>query len=370
MGIIFGGVSCEHDISIITAKQLIANIDEYLYRVIPIYINKYGKWYTGDDLLKINASNEKFLKIKECVILPSDNHLYIKKFGKYKRDLQIDCAIICMHGINGEDGAMSGLLNLSNVPYVCSDIVSSAVCMDKCIFKTFCKGLKMPIIDGFEITYNEYVDDFNGVCCKVNEMSFPIIIKPSRLGSSIGIEVCKDFDEFLFKVRKSFKYDEKLLVEKFVKIKKELNIALVCDNGEIIYSQIEEPKTNNEILNFDDKYKRKGFCGISRVIPAEITVDIEEKIKEIAFEIFKKLELFGVVRFDFILDEDDNLYINEVNSIPGSMANYLFKNTKYSYSELITLLIKNAIVRNEKKSETIKVFDTGVKVTEELFMKK
>jgi len=363
IAVIFGGVSCEHDISIITGEQLIDNIsNSNLYNVIPIYIDRNGIWYTGDLLKDIDNISNNLTKAKKCSILPNDDYLYMYKFGKYKKFIKLDCVIICMHGLNGEDGSLSGLFNLNKIAYSSSDLLASSVCMDKTAFKVYCKGLKINVIDGFSVDKNDYLLHQNDILDDIINFGLPIIIKPSRLGSSIGIEICEDEKDLSMLLEKAFCYDNKVLIERFVNIKKEVNIALIKNKGEIVYSNTEEPISNDKILSFDEKYRKNhgGFQTIKRIVPAEISETQLNEINDMATKIYNSLGLFGVVRFDFIIDNDNIVYINEVNTIPGSMANYLFNKNTLNYSQLVDTIISNSLHR-KKENNTLKTnVDTGV----------
>lgn len=363
IGVIFGGESCEHDISVITGLQLIDNIDEYLYSIYPIYIDKNGRWLTGGDVLK---DADVFLrdpkKLHECALIPNDSNLYIKRKLKLKKYVKLDMVFVCLHGVNGEDGCVAGILEMSKIPYSSSSICGSAVCLDKAVFKSFVRGLGVDVVDSVVVAEFDYVHNKDKVCDDLSVLGFPVIIKPSRLGSSIGIQVCNSEDDIDIFLKNAFKYDNKLLVEKFVDVYKEVNVAIFRNKDNLIVSKTEEPKTNNIILNFDDKYKSGGesFESIKRVMPADISDEESKEIIDIAKKVYHELDLFGIVRFDFIISCDGVIFLNEVNTIPGSMANYLFDKQEYGYKNLINLLIKNALFRHEKQKELIRVFDSGV----------
>jgi len=363
IAVIFGGESCEHDISIITGEQLIDNLDEYLYNVYPIYIDKMGKWFTGYEIKDIdNFSVNKFKKIKECAFVPDDQYLYIKKKSGFKKFVKIDMVFVCLHGLRGEDGMVASVLELSKIPYSSSSICSSSVCMDKCIFKSYAKGLGVRVVDGLVIRKKDFYFSDKDCFDWVEELGYPIIIKPSRQGSSIGIEVCESDDDLREKLEKAFKFDEKLLVEKFVDVDKEVNIAIVNNLGENIFSNTEEPIKSDKILSFEMKYKKDlgGFETIKRIVPADISQEQENEIRLMAKTLYESLEMFGVVRFDFLISKDGVVYVNEVNTIPGSMANYLFDKDIMDYKKLIECLIGCSFVRSDQNARIQKVFDSGV----------
>ena len=362
IAVIFGGESCEHDISIITGVQLMTNMNEYLYNVYPIYINKVGAWLTGENLNDVVNFTNDLKKLKECAFLPNDSGLYIKKRGKYKKLVDIDVVFVCLHGMRGEDGAVAGILEMSKIPYSSSSICASSICMDKCVFKYFAKGMGVNIVDGICVGKKEYLSDYESVFEKVKNLGLPIIIKPSRQGSSIGIEVCESLDAFKNQVEKAFKYDDKLLIEKFVSIKKEVNVAVLNNKHDFIISNTEEPITSDKILSFDNKYRKNtgGFETIKRKMPADISEEQESLIKQYATNVYVTLDMCGPVRFDFLIDDNDNIFLNEVNTIPGSMANYLFDKKKYGYEKLIEIMISNALLRSENAKKITKVFVSDV----------
>lgn len=366
VGVIFGGESCEHDISIVTGEQLIDNLNEYLYNIIPIYIDKNGVWYTGDDLLDIDNIRNNKCKLQQCALIPNEKFLYVKRGKKFIKMVQLDVVFVCMHGLRGEDGVVAGILEMSKIPYSSSSICASSVCMDKCVFKDYVKTLGCTVVDSLQVDYDVYSQNKIIVIDEISAMGLPVIIKPSRQGSSIGIEVCKSSADLEEKLNNAFKYDKKLLIEKFVNIKKEVNIAILYNKGEYLFSSTEEPLTNDEILTFDDKYRKNsgGFETIKRKIPAVLDDNVESLIKDMALKVYKGLEMFGIVRFDFIIDNNDKLFLNEVNTIPGSMANYLFDKKLYGYEKLIEIVISNSLLRFKKSNEILKSFDTDVLKTD------
>ena len=363
VAVIFGGESCEHDISIITGVQLINNMNNYLYNVIPIYINKDGKWCTGDGLKDIDNFPNNLGKLNMCTFIPNSDCLYVKtKFGKLKKYIKIDACILCLHGLRGEDGVVAGIVESSKIPYTSSSICASSVCMDKVVFKYFAKGLGINVVDGIEITESDYYYRKEYIDNSVVDLGYPLIVKPSRQGSSIGISVCENDNELENALNLAFKYDKSVLVEKFMEIKKEVNVAMFDNKGEYVLSNTEEPLTSDKFLNFDNKYRQNsgGFETIKRVVPAGISDEQHRLIVEMASNVYSKLKMFGVVRFDFLITQDDKVYLNEVNTIPGSMANYLFDKQKYPYSKLIELWLSNAVFRKNKEGEVLFTLDTDV----------
>lgn len=371
LAVVFGGESFEHDISIITGVQLLTHSNMADYNVIPIYINKRGKWLTGDELYDLDNYANGFKKLREVCLTQKSNMLYFVNKNKLKPYKAIDVAIFCLHGGAGEGGGLSALFDMAQIPYSACDMTSSGLCLDKVKFKYLMLGLGIDVVDAVSIYGDEYALDRDKVKLKVKKLGYPLILKPSHLGSSIGIEVVKTENEFDEKIKNTFLFDDSILVEKYVDIEKEINIAIVQDKGKIIFSNSEEPVRMSEILSFDEKYRKNpgGFESIKRICPANISDEQLKRLKEIASTVYRSLGLFGVVRFDFIIDKEGKIYINEVNTIPGSMANYLFDKSEMPYEKLIRLLVSNSIDRFVKKAKLqleygSDILKSGVKLLE------
>ncbi|MBQ0017271.1 MAG: D-alanine--D-alanine ligase [Clostridiales bacterium] len=386
--VIFGGVSTEHDISILSAMQVIENLDKTKYEILPIYITKKGEWLCGDELKNVKTfKNFDEKKFKKVAILPSSDWLYIKKISGYKKYKKVDCAFVIMHGMNGEDGTIQGLLELSNIPYTSSGIFGSSVGMDKLRQKMMLESLDLNIVPYTYITKTDYekLDKRN----LVDKMAFPLIVKPNKLGSSIGISVCKNNKELKSALDLGFKFDDICLIEEYVKNKKEVNISVLGYNGEIMLSETEEPIDKKEFLDFNEKYlsgknggkvsgtkikkekrensetkkcgKLGGLKDLSRKMPAEIDEKSKKIIEQYAREIFVMLDLKGVVRIDFIIDtKEDKVFVNEVNTIPGSMAFYLWEAKGIKFKKELDMLYDYAIKENIEKNKKIYTFDSKI----------
>lgn len=361
LAVVFGGESCEHDISVITGLQLISKINKYIYNVIPIYIDKNGIWLTGKNIMDIDNYPDNLGKTTRVGLMGGNGTLYTIKNKKAKKFVDIDVAILCLHGVNGEDGTLASIMEHSKIPYCNSSILASSVSMDKVLFNDVCKGLNVDKVEYFSLFVEDYQMEKAGTVQKIVDFGLPVIIKPSRQGSSIGIEICKDKIDLAKKLDKAFEYDTRIVIEKLLDVKKEVNIACFLNKGEFIFSKTEEPIKNSDYLNFEDKYQSnsEGMQSMKRIMPARISIEQENKIKSIARILYINLDMFGVVRFDFLIDKNDNVYINEVNTIPGSMANYLFDGD-YSYSELIELWISNALIRSDNRKSLNHIYNSKV----------
>ena len=355
--VIFGSRSTEHDISVLTAMQVISAMDKKKYNVVPIYISSTGKWFAGSALLDTKFyTKPNYKKLNEVVILPCNNYLYIKKFGKYRKHIKIDLAIISCHGKNGEDGTVQGLLELAQIPYTSGGVFACSAGLDKQKMKELFLANKIPVCE-YQVISRA---DFESKSISFDKINFPVIVKPNSLGSSIGISVCKNKDELLEALKLVFCFDDVALVEKYIKNLKEVNISVLGDNNNMTCSITEQPVSNG-VLSFEKKYfaensktanrgTKNGMQSMGRIIPADITKGQEKTINNLAKKIFAITRSKGVVRIDFMIDVDtQKVYANEINTIPGSFAFYLWEKSGISFAELIDRLID--IAENSKNED-------------------
>ncbi len=357
LGVIFGGVSCEHDVSIITGLQLIENANKAKYEVIPIYIHSDGEWYTGEELLNANIYKDFEAHqnhLKKVAILPSQKGLMVLEKGLFSKNTVIDLDVVipAMHGMNGEDGTLQGLLELANIPYSSSGVLGSSVGMDKILMKKVFEAHKFPVLPYTYFTRAEWEEDRDEIITRIeNELPYPMFVKPSNLGSSIGISKAKNREGLVHAI--AVNYDARIIVEKSVENIREINCSGLGYENDVQASVCEEPVHWEEFLTFEDKYmhggkgskgakgsKQSGMENMSRKIPAELEEQQEKKIRDLTCQVFKSLNSKGVVRVDYIIDKDTNeVYVNEINTIPGSFAFYLWEVSGITYPELIDKLV-------------------------------
>ena len=380
VGVFFGGVSCEHEIACISANQAINALDKDKYDIDPIYISKQGDMYTGDLLLDLkNYSDlDKLCANSSKVCLFKDGNKVIVRDinGLFKKDRTIDVGFVVVHGTNCEDGTIAGLLETLRLPYTCSDVLGGAVGQDKSIMKMILDYDHIPMVDWFliyESDFNLKVEEYKQ---KANKIGYPLISKPANLGSSIGIEVIHNENEFESKVKECLKYDFKVCIEKMITSLKEVNISVLNDNGTIKVSAIEEVMKNDELLSFKDKYiggsksskvkaaptkGSKGMASTSRKVPADLSNEMKNEIEEYAKKAYTSLNAYGVVRIDFMIDKDNNkVYLNEINSIPGSLAFYLWKEVGIDFDKECDILIQSALKRYARKEKKTYSFESNV----------
>ena len=329
IAVIFGGKSVEHDVSIITGVMALNSVDKSAFNPIPIYISKSGEWFTSDKLRDLDEYKTLNLeKLKRVCFVQGDNTLYEIKGKKLKKIDNIYCVVNCLHGERGEDGAISGLLKTCNIPQTASDILPSAISMDKSISSILLSALKVPTVKTITVSSVDEVDKV------IEKMQFPLIVKPNLLGSSIGIGKASDKESLAIAIENALKFGEKAVVQPFLQNFIEINCAVYRDEkGEIIVSECERPIARDKILSFGDKYQFG-----KREFPANIDKKFALKIKSTTKKIYKLLCFDGVIRIDYFISEN-KVFVNEINSIPGSLAYYLFYDTMKGLTKLLSSLI-------------------------------
>lgn len=372
VGVIFGSRAAEHDVSIISGLQLIENADKSKYDIFPIYISRSGDWFVGDPLrsIKTYSNFDSNMKGITKVVLPATPNmkglysLSLSMLGKSRKVCDLDCAILALHGMHGEDGTVQGLLELADIPYTSCSVVGSAVGMDKIVMKSVFKSLGLSTAKSVFCYRSEWKSKKNDVIMRAESLKYPLYVKPANLGSSIGIGKAVDRNSLIKAIDTASYYDRRILIEQEINNPVEINCACLGFDGEAIPSLCEQPASWEEFLSFDDKYMRgggKGMEGLMRKVPAPISAELTERIRSCTVEIFRVLECKGVVRIDYMIDRDTNeIYVCEINTIPGSFAFYLYEPMGISYKQLIDKLIEYAIKAIEQKKESSYAFDSEI----------
>ena len=380
IAVFFGGESVEHEVSIISAHQAIEALDKNKYNVIPVYVSKERKLYVSD-LLK-DMSNYKDLKhlISQCTqvsITSEDNRVVIRPvkpslFGP-KELGTIDVAIPVMHGTNGEDGTIQGFFEMLKVPYAGCDLYGAAIGQDKVLQKNVLSDNNLPITNWFWV-YGSVMDTHQSeILDKVHRLIYPVIIKPARTGSSVGISIAHNDEEYLACFDEARQYDEKIITEKVVKPMREINCSVVGDSYSCVASVLEEVSSvsQDELLSFSDKYLggskstksegSKGMASTARIVPAPLTDEQTRLVQQLAKETFRVLGTSGICRIDFLMDADTKkVYVNEINTIPGALAFYLWQAAGVSFSELMDKLIELALDRERRRSKMTFSYETNI----------
>ncbi len=377
VAVFYGCRSVEHEVSIISAVQAMRAIDREKYDITPVYVTKDGVMYTGDCLFTIEEYRNLPQLLGKCTkvnFLREDGKVVMKYTvgGLFRKEksIAVDVAFPIVHGTNCEDGTIQGFFEYLNLPYVGCDILSSAVGMDKAVFKDVLKNAGLPVLDCICFRAREYMSDKAEVTAKIKEkIGFPLIIKPVNLGSSVGITKVNCENELDEAIMLAFSFADKVLVEHAVTAIREINCSVLGNADECTASVCEEPFMNDEILSYEDKYmsgsknggQSKGMASLGRKIPAEISDEKSEEIKKLACDIFKAIGANGVVRIDFIIDTDtDTVYANEINTIPGSLSFYLWEATGVPYKELCDRLIDLAFKRQRNRENISYTIDTNI----------
>lgn len=341
--LVYGGKSCEHDISIITACLAKGYFDGKLYCV---YIDKDNKAYLAPQFWTpfdhINCG-----KLPEVYFKTGSGGIYVKNgWGRLKK-IVIDYGVNCCHGVNGEDGSVSALLMLSGITEVESGVIPSGVAMDKVLTKYCLSGMGLPVVQGVDVTLSQYRS--GNWQQQIQSLGYPVIVKPATLGSSIGITVAHDGNQLANALELAFQFDTKVLVEQALQNFYELNCAALFDGDQIITSRVERPVTAHELLTFDDKYIEEGGAIKSPDVSRTVTGELAQRAQEYTRTIYSALGMRGVVRVDYLV-ADDKLYVNEINTVPGSLAYGLFSDVMTQTQFGSTLLQgANAVASSRNK---------------------
>ncbi len=373
LGLIFGGRSCEHEVSVISALQLSHSVDRERYDLYPIYINKSGEWFTGPGLLDLETYQEPIMYNVpgkyERVTLDLAAHsgaLTVVRSGRFvysrKKTVvltHLDCVIPVLHGMHGEDGCIQGLLELCNLPYASTGVVGSAVGIDKIIMKHVFRDGGIPVLPDTSVLRSEFFKDEEAEMNRIEAvLPYPVFVKPACLGSSIGVSRANNREELREALLLACNYDRRILVEKGLDKPVEVNCSVLGFDDEVTPSVVEMPVTEHDMLDFRDKYLRgsggsKGMASLSRVIPAPIGEKMTKEIQYLSGKVFRLLDCKGVVRIDWMIDrESDQLFITEINTIPGSLSFYLWKESqpRYRYYHLIDKMVEYAFRAHEEKN--------------------
>lgn len=377
IAVFFGGRSVEHEISVLSALQAINAFNKDKYEIIPIYISKEGRWFTGPALLDIeNYKDMKGLekKVEEVFMKPvyGDYNLYKVKSGMFSKGnavaTTLHAAVPVLHGTNCEDGIFEGILETIGLPYAGCNTLSSAVGMDKIMMKMILQSDGVPVVDFVWTTDKAWGHNRDGVIAKIeNKLSYPVIVKPANLGSSVGVGRADNREQLIKKIDEAEKFSDRILIETCVKELQEINCSVLGDAEECQASILEEPIKSGEILSYTDKYmggtktENQGMAASDKRIPADLPADVTEKIRNLAMQTFKSLGCHGVSRVDVMIDKDSqDIYVNEINTIPGSLSYYLWEASGIPFSDLMDRLVKLAYKRKRETDRKTFSYDTNI----------
>lgn len=389
VAVIYGSRTCEHDVSIVSALQAMDNLDKNEYEIVPVYIARDGQWYTGRLLRNITfySAFKPELVTHVAPVMSEDGKLTLMPVtsiaphgfkGMVKvlmsnmnlgEDTVEKCDVVLpvMHGMNGEDGTLQGLLELFNVPYTSTGVLGSALGMDKIAMKQFFRGCGLPVVDGMWFARSEWNKNHEEVLNRVeSSCPYPVYVKPANLGSSIGISRATDRQSLIKAIETAVEYDRRILVERGIEKPVEINCSALRIKGEVRASLCEMPASWEEFLTFDDKYLRgsksgkgQGMESLARKVPAPISDELTQRIQQMTTQVYNAMDCKGVVRIDYMLDGDE-LYINEINIIPGSLAFYLWEPLGISFKEMLDCMIEDAFTAYAEKNRSVFSYDSSI----------
>ena len=389
VAVIYGSRTCEHDVSIVSALQAMDNLDKNEYEIVPVYIARDGQWYTGRLLRNITfySAFKPELVTHVAPVMSEDGKLTLMPVtsiaphgfkGMVKvlmsnmnlgEDTVEKCDVVLpvMHGMNGEDGTLQGLLELFNVPYTSTGVLGSALGMDKIAMKQFFRGCGLPVVDGMWFARSEWNKNHEEVLNRVeSSCPYPVYVKPANLGSSIGISRATDRQSLIKAIETAVEYDRRILVERGIEKPVEINCSALRIKGEVRASLCEMPASWEEFLTFDDKYlrgsksgKSQGMESLARKVPAPISDELTQRIQQMTTQVYNAMDCKGVVRIDYMLD-GDGLYINEININPGSLAFYLWEPLGISFKEMLDCMIEDAFTAYAEKNRSVFSYDSSI----------
>jgi D-alanine-D-alanine ligase len=356
VGVIFGGRSVEHEVSIITGHQIMRAFDPERYEVVPIYIDRDGKWFTGEPLLDLKNLENEVVSLKgvdNAIISPSVQHhgLIVNPVsGRFEKSevVRLDVVFPAIHGSHGEDGTLQGLLELADIAYVGCGVLASAIANDKAMTKIVLSQQGIPVVEAVSFNRAEWLQAPDKVISHIeHELQYPVFVKPARLGSSIGIAKENDEKMLYAHMEVALDFDQHILVESAVEGALEINCAVMGNGDNIRASVLEQPVSSSwdHVLTFEEKYMRggDGMKSAERLIPAPISAELTEKIKQMAIRAFRAVDGRGTARIDFLVKPDnDEVYLNELNTMPGSLAFYLWQEDGLPPRDLVHQLVELA----------------------------
>ncbi len=372
VGVIFGGRSVEHDVSIVTGHQVIRAFDPERYEVVPIYIEREGRWFIGDPLLELKNFNDEvtsYKGVQDAILSPGIQHhglIVNPTAGRFEKSLvrRVDVVFPAIHGTHGEDGTLQGLLELADIAYVGCGVLSSAIANDKIVTKAILRQHGIPVVEGVSFTRSQWTNDTDGIIKRITEtLPYPLFIKPATLGSSIGIGRAQDENLLRISIEVASNFDRRILVESAVTNAIEINCAVMGNGDNIRASVLEQPMSAEEFLTYDEKYTRggEGMKSAERVIPAPIGDALTEQIQQTAIAAFKAIDGRGTARIDFLVQPDSGtIYLNELNTMPGSLAFYLWQEMGMSPREVVHQLVELAKEAHAEKRGSTYNYQTNL----------
>lgn len=374
IAVVFGGKSVEHEVSVLTGLQLIRALDRTMYTAIPVYISKTGEWFTGDNLLDVDTykyADDGIIPAQSCAI-PADSKIQglvtpiTSGILRSNKVVNLDVVIPAVHGTFGEDGTLQGLLELANIPYTGCDFTAASIGMNKSLTKKVLKYHNVPVVDAIEISRKDW-DSAQDETTKaiLAKFSLPFFVKPCNLGSSIGVRKVSVIEELADALSVIYSFDHSALIETNMSGFVEINCSVIGNGNEAEASPCEQPIPWQEFLTYEDKYMRGashlGMKGADRILPAQISPSLTEKVQSLAKQTFSAIKASGLIRIDFFVNtETEEVYVNEINTTPGSYSFYLWQVAGYTSTQVVDKVIQIALDVHGSKQRRIYTQNTGL----------
>lgn len=354
VAVIFGGRSVEHDVSIVTGHQVMRAFDPERYEVVPVYITRDGRWYTGDPLLEIKNFSDEIISYKgvqSALLSPGTQHhglITNPTSGRLQKSevRRIDVIFPVVHGSHGEDGTLQGLFELADIPYVGCDVMASAIANDKAMTKNVMRQTAIPVVDDLIINRADWLRDREAVLARIEQtLTFPLFVKPVTLGSSIGVGRVDHAQALGPALDVAASFDHRAMVEQAVTGAVEINCAVMGYGEDMTASVLEQPVSWQEFLTYEEKYMRggEGMKSAERIIPAPISDSLTARIREATLAAFRAINGRGIARIDYLVQPDnETFYLNEINTMPGALSFYLWREDDLSPRDVVERLVKLA----------------------------
>jgi len=373
IAVLFGGRSVEHDVSIVTGQQVIEALRKDHYEIVPVYISRDGKWYTGDPLLKLdNFKDENIVNqdgVVSCVISPDVRHhgLILNPLaGRFSKSeiKRLDVVFPAIHGSHGEDGTLQGLFELADIPYVGCATLGSALTNDKILTKMVLRQSNVPVLDDVYLSREDWLTNPDAIIKQItSKFEYPLFIKPATLGSSIGVGRADSEILLRASIDIAANFDRRIIVEPAMINGIEINCSVMGYGNQFEASVLEQPVTWDDFLSYEDKYLRggDGMKSAERIIPAPISDELTKRIKDMTISAFKAVDGRGIARIDYLVKPETNeVYLNEINTMPGSVSFYLWREVGYSTTDVVEKLIKLAQDANAVKRRNMYDYKTNL----------
>jgi D-alanine-D-alanine ligase len=369
VAVVYGSKSVEHEVSVVTAMQIMANLDTKKYEIIPVYIDKSGKWWSGKALRKLENYKNLVLKnrigLGQYTLMTTGEKKLVPVGGVMRKPIFFDIVLAAVHGTYGEDGTLQGLLEMASIPYTGCGVTAAAVGMDKVIQKAVYEREGLPVVKYDWFLSKDYVENKKEIIERLEKnIGYPMCVKPANLGSSVGINMAYDKKELEWSIDVAKEFDTKVLIEECLENIDEINVS-VMGYEEAEVSICEQPIKASTLLSYEDKYlrgsKTKGMANLSRLIPAPINEEMTKRVHKYALKAFRALGASGLARIDFLVNIKKGIvYINEINTLPGSLSFYLWEKSGYPFAKMLDKLIELGFERfNDRQKLTI-TYDSGL----------